>query len=261
MPRTRQLTTPHLATLVAALDSHLCIDAFRDSSNNGLQVACSDKPIRRVCCGVDASLAFFEAAAAQGADLVVCHHGLSWNDSLKYITGLNYRQIACLIENDMALWACHLPLDAHATLGNNFGLARALGLRALKPFGDYHGTMIGCRGTLPRALNVDAFRKRLADELRTDIRVLPFGRSTIRTVGVVSGGAAAEVEQAASAGLDAYVSGEPTLQGYNLAEQLAVNAFFGGHYATERYGVQAVGEWLTQRFKLAATFIDLHLPL
>ena len=251
---------PRLDAIVAALDAELRLDQFQDASHNGLQVACSDKPVRRICCGVDASLPFFEAAARQGADLVVCHHGLSWGDSLRRITGLAYRQIGFLIRQDMALWACHLPLDAHPRLGNNACLARALGLRGLIPFGTYHGMTIGCRGTLPRPLDTGAFEARLQGILPGGLRSLAFGRPTIRTVGIISGGAAAEVEQAAASGLDAYITGEPTLQGYNLARQLGINAFFGGHYATESRGVQAVGSWITGRFNIPSTFIDLAIP-
>jgi dinuclear metal center YbgI/SA1388 family protein len=260
MPRKSGQTPPSLAKLVAALDAEMHSDGFQDESNNGLQVACGDKPIRKVCCGVDASLACFEAAAAQGADLAICHHGISWGDSLKRITGLNYRQVAFLIHHDMALWACHLPLDAHATLGNNAGLAKALGLRNRKPFGRYHGVSIGFAGTLPRPLSRDAFQRLLTRKIQSDVRSMPFGRAVIRTVGIVSGGAAEAVAQAAEARLDAYVSGEATLQGYNLAEQLGINAFFCGHYATERFGVQAVGSWIERHFGIPASFIDLQLP-
>ena len=260
MPRKPLPTPPSLATLVAALDAEMRGELFHDDSNNGLQVACSGKPIRKVCCGVDASLACFEAAAAQGADLVICHHGISWGGSLRLITGLNYRRISFLMRHDMALWACHLPLDAHPVLGNNAVMARALGLRRCRPFGLYHGTPIGVSGSLARPLARAAFERRLAAAIGPRVNAMRFGATRIRTVGIVSGGAAAEVEQASEAGLDAYVSGEATLQGYNLAQQHGINAFFCGHYATERFGVQAVGRWIETHFGIPALFIDLQLP-
>ncbi|MDD5706793.1 MAG: Nif3-like dinuclear metal center hexameric protein [Kiritimatiellae bacterium] len=249
-----------LERVVAELDSALRIADFRDDSHNGLQVTNRTGSVTRVCCGVDASLPFFEKAAAQGADLLICHHGLSWGDSLKRITGLNYRLLAFLIEHGMALWACHLPLDAHPVLGNNACICHALGLRERRPFGDYHGQTIGFHGHLPRPLSRAAFAARLRDSVSPRLRVMPFGPDRIRTVGVISGGAAAEIAQAATAGLDAYVSGETTLHGYNLAQQLGVNAFFGGHYATEHFGVQAVGAWLQRRFQVPATFVNLDIP-
>lgn len=250
------MSTP-LDKVVAALDAELRLSDFHDDSHNGLQVANRGGRVTRVCCGVDASLSFFEAAAAQGADLLICHHGLSWGDSLARLAGLAFRQVAFLIDRGMALYGCHLPLDAHPTLGNNARICRVLGLTGRRPFGDYHGQTIGCRGVLPRPLRRTEFAALLRDRLAPRLRVMPFGPATIRRVGVVSGGAADMAGQAAAAGLDAYVSGEATLQGFNLAQQHGINAFFAGHYATERFGVQAVGAWLGRRFKLPADFVDL----
>ena len=134
-----------LEIIVSFLNRELNIKAFSDDAHNGLQVENIGK-IARVCVGVDASLAFFEEAAKRKADLVICHHGLSWGDSLKRITGLNYRRLKLLIDNDMALYACHLPLDAHPRYGNNAQICKAFGLRRLNPFGIYHGTPIGFSG-------------------------------------------------------------------------------------------------------------------
>ena len=248
-----------LGKLVSYLDRELDIGRFTDDSHNGLQVANAGR-VTRVCLGVDATLPFFEKAVACGADLAICHHGLSWGDSLKRITGLNYRLISFLMRHDLALWACHLPLDAHAKHGNNACLARELGLRKLAPFCSYHGQTIGWRGELPRALPRARFHALVRRVVGGEPRTMDFGPATIRRVGVVSGGAAAEVAQAAEAGLDAYLSGEPNLQGYNLACQLGVNAVFAGHYATERFGVIAVGRLLRRHFKLPARFVDLRVP-
>lgn len=248
-----------LDMVVAALDAELRPADFRDDSHNGLQVANRRGRVTRVCCGVDASLPFFEAAAAQGADLLICHHGLSWGDSLARLTGLAFRQVAFLIDYGMALYGCHLPLDAHPALGNNARICRTLGLTARRPFGDYHGQTIGFSGLLPRPLRRTEFAAMLRERLAPRLRVMPFGPGMIRSVGVVSGGASDLIGQAAAAGLDAYVSGEATLQGFNLAQQHDVNAFFAGHYATERFGVQAVGAWLQKRFKLPSSFIDMGI--
>ncbi len=249
-----------LDKVVAALDAEMRLKDFTDSSHNGLQVANRRGRVTRVCCGVDASLPFFEQAAAQEADLLICHHGLSWGDSLARLTGLAFRQVSFLIDHGMALYGCHLPLDAHPTLGNNARICRALGLTKRRPFGDYHGQFIGFSGCLPHPLRRDAFAALLRRKLAPRLQVMPFGPAVIRSVGVVSGGAADLVDQAATAGLDAYVSGEATLQGFNLAQQHGVNAFFAGHYATERFGVEAVGAWLVRRFKLPGGFVDLDIP-
>ncbi len=194
-------TAIKLDQVVNFLNRELRLDAYRDDSHNGLQVANSGE-VTRVCCGVDASLPFFEAAAAAGANLLICHHGLSWGDSLKYITGLNYRLIRFLVEHDMALWACHLPLDAHAKYGNNACIARELGLRKIAPFCSYHGQIIGWRGELPRALARARFYALVRRVVGGEARTMDFGPAAIRRVGIVSGGAAAEVAQAAEAGLD-----------------------------------------------------------
>lgn len=248
-----------LKEIVKTLDEILALEAFTDSSHNGLQVENTGR-ISKVCCGVDATLPFFEEAQRAGADLVVCHHGISWGDSLKQITGQNYRLIEFLIRSDIALYACHLPLDAHAEMGNNARLARGLGLRYLKPFGAYHGQLIGFYGRLPKPVPWQTFVSRLERVTGNRVQSMPFGPEQIQRVGVISGGAAGEARQAAELGLDAYVSGEPALQAYHVAEQYGMHAFFAGHYATETFGVKAIGDFLAKRFGLKTAFLDLKIP-
>lgn len=250
---------PSLATLTDYLDRTLNLAAFEDVSHNGLQVANGGK-IRRVAAGVDASMAFFERAAERGADLLICHHGLSWGDSLKRITGLNYRRLKFLLDRGMALYACHLPLDAHPRLGNNARICRALGLQRLKPFGCYHGVDLGFRGVLPSAEPIAAFQARAARVFGREPSAMAFGKDRVRTVAVVSGGAAELVEEAAEAGADVFVSGEPKLVAWHLAQEHGIHALFAGHYATEVFGVQAVAAHLARRFSVAADFIPVDVP-
>ena len=247
-----------LDKLVAFLDRKLEIARFKDDSHNGLQVANSGR-VTRVCLGVDATLPFFEKAAASGADLVICHHGLSWGESLKRITGLNHRLLSFLMEHDMALWACHLPLDAHPQLGNNARLARALGVRKPQQAFVYHGQTIGIRGELPRPMPFQAFQQRVGQVVGNEVRALNFGKPAVRTVGIVSGGGQANISDAIEMGLDAYVTGESSLWAYNLALQEQINAVFAGHYATETFGVQGVGELLRKQFRLPVAFVDLGI--
>jgi dinuclear metal center YbgI/SA1388 family protein len=249
-------TTPRIA---AYLDHLLKVDRFQDDSNNGLQVGNSGR-VARVCCGVDASLDFFKEAQRRGAGLLVCHHGVSWGDSLKRLTELNYQRVSFLMKHDLALYAVHLPLDAHPTLGNNACMARALGLRQLKPFGAYHGQMIGLRGTLPAPLPLARFADRLKRITRQPVTVLDFGRPKVRTVALVVGGGTSCVPEAARLGVDVFLSGEFNLAAYNTIRDLGMNALFGGHYATESLGVQALGKQLTRRFGVQAEFIDLAVP-
>ncbi len=248
-----------LHAVVAFLNRELNVADFEDSSHNGLQVENSGT-IRRVCAGVDASLAFFEKAAERRADLLICHHGLSWNDSLKRIAGLNYRRLKFLLDRDMALYACHLPLDAHPRLGNNIRICQALGLRGVKPFGLYRGRPIGFRGSLPSAMSYAALKKRAQSLFGRLAGTMDFGKKTVRTVAVVSGGAADEIAQAGEAGLDVYISGEPKLTAWHLAQEYGIHAIFAGHYATEVFGVKAVADVLAKRFRLRADFVDLAVP-
>ncbi len=246
--------------LLAALADKLDIEAFHDVSNNGLQVDSGRKEIRKVVTGVDATLPLFKAAVEAGAELVICHHGISWGDSLKRITGLNYDLVKFLMDHDLALWACHLPLDAHAELGNNAGICDALGLIDRKPFGEYHGQRIGFSGRLPAPMPRDAFADLVRDKIGGNLKTALFGVATIETVGVISGGAADMVSQAADAGFDAYVDGEMDLVSYNICLQRGINMFAPGHYATERFGVRAVGNWLANTFGLEHQFVDFDIP-
>ena len=249
--------------LVAALDREMDLapaDRFRDDSHNGLQVANRSGRVTRVALGVDATLPFFKRAVAAGADLAIVHHGLSWGDSLRRITGLNWRLLDTLFRHDLALWACHLPLDAHPRLGNNARLAAALGLRRQKPFAMYHGVPIGVQGVLPRAVPRAAFYAQVKRVVSPQIRTLDFGAGRIRSVGIVSGGAPGQVADAVAARLDVHLTGESNLSARNLAEQEGINVVFAGHYATERFGVCALGAWIRRRFRLPAAFIDLSIP-
>ena len=245
-------------TLTRFLDATLKTGAIRDTSNNGLQIA-NDGTVTHIAVGVDASLRFLEEAAKHGADFVICHHGISWCDSLKRITGLNYELVSFAIRHNIALYASHLPLDTHPLYGNNAQLCKALDLTRLKPAFAYHGETIGFTGSLPKLVPFEAFCATVAEKVNADARTVAFGKKSVRTIGVVSGGAADMVEQAAALGVDAFVTGEPGLQGYIQAENLGMNAVFAGHYATETFGVRALAKRITERFRVPTTFIDFEI--
>jgi len=250
-----------LQAIVACLDRELQVEAFTDASHNGLQVE-NNGLVRKVCCGVDASMSFFEAAAQEGADLLICHHGLSWGSSLCRITELNYRRLRFLLHHNMALYASHLPLDAHRVYGNNACIANALGLRNVHPFGMYHGQSIGFAGRLGKAQSIGAFVKRVQGIMgREDpLRVMEFGAATVKTVAVVSGGAADMVAEAGQKGIDVLVTGEPVLAAYSIAQEYGVHVVFGGHYATETFGVRALGQLVGRQFDVETSFIDMSVP-
>ncbi len=246
-------------TIAHLLNDTLQLHAYHDVSNNGLQIE-NTGAVTRVMTAVDASLETFEAAVARGVQMVLVHHGLSWGNSLATITGLNRKLVGYAIEHNLAVYAAHLPLDAHPTLGNNAQLAHALGLTDLRPFMEYHGQKIGFAGNLPTPLTRDAFAERVR-EVVAPVRMerFDYGTEIVRTVGICSGGAPEGVEQAAREQLDIYLCGEANLVAYNLAKQLQINALFAGHYATERCGIRALGDWLHTQTGLPVDFLDLNL--
>jgi dinuclear metal center YbgI/SA1388 family protein len=244
--------------IAAFLDKELRVSEFSDSSNNGLQVENSGC-VTKICCGVDASMEFFVEANRRNADFVVCHHGLSWGDSLKRITDLNYKRLSFLIKHDMALYASHLPLDAHPQYGNNALICKALGLRHLRKFGKYHGVEIGYQGELPRPMKREDFKKLVSKAMGRELQTMDFGKTTVKSVAVVSGGAADQLMEAGQKGVDMYLSGETALHVYSCAQEYGINAIFAGHYATEVFGVRALAELLGRRFNVAAEFVDLGI--
>jgi dinuclear metal center YbgI/SA1388 family protein len=249
-----------LKTIVQFLDAEMkVLDFSADSANNGLQVENTGR-VNKVCCGVDASLDFFQKAKLRGADLLVCHHGISWGDSLKRITGLNYRRVSFLVENNMALYACHLPLDAHPRHGNNAVICKALGLRDIKGFGLYHGMTIGFEGRFPRAINYADFKRNVSHVIPGEIRSMDFGKEMIRSVAVISGSAPDLLNEAGEKGIDVFLSGEPKLSAFSVAQEWGINAVFAGHYATEIFGVQTLAGLLKGKFGIPSEFIDMKVP-
>lgn len=260
-PPARRRAVP-LARIVNWLDRTLDLPAFAgDHSNNGLQVEGASRGVTKVVCGVDASPEFHEEARRRGAQLLLVHHGISWGNSLARIAGPAYRLVAPLVRADLALYAAHLPLDAHPALGNNAQIAKALGLRSVRPFGVYRGFSIGMRGSFPRALPWDEVKNRfraICPGGRFDS--VDAGKKTVRTVGIVSGGGADEFQQAVDAGLDAFLTGEFGLQHRNAVLAAPIDLAAAGHYATERFGVRALGEAVAAEFGIECEFVDFSLP-
>ena len=252
----------NLQQLAAALDSELNVEKYQDHSHNGLQVGRRGKRVKKVCLGVDASLPLYAEALKRGAELVICHHGLSWGDSLARVTGHNFEQLEFLIQNKLALYACHLPLDAHPRLGNNAQIAKALNLKKVEPFLRYHGSEIGVKGEFPKPVELDDFVERVKKITgRDSVTVFPFGKTRVKTVCIGSGGGAHEIGQPIDAGMDVYLSGEPALSAYNRTEQGKINAVFAGHYATEVFGVRALAAYIEKTFKIQAEFVDFKIPV
>ena len=223
-----------------------------DGAANGLQVANSGS-VTRIAAAVDASLATVRMAIASRADLLLVHHGLFWRPAHPW-TGKQYELLRLLVGNNLAVYSSHLPLDAHPKLGNNARLCAAMGLRKLRPFFVSHGQPIGfqCKASITR----DDLAGRLQRATGVAPRVIPGGPAICRRIGIVTGGAGGEVEQAAAEGVDTFITGEGPHWTYALAEELGVNVLYGGHYATETFGVKALAGELSRKFRVPWAFLN-----
>lgn len=245
--------------LVRYLDGYLKIGEIADDSRNGLQV--EGRPeVRQVALAVDACLAAFRKAVEVGADLLIVHHGLFWQ-SYHPLTGALLRRIRTLLEGGVSLYAAHLPQDAHPEVGNNACLARLLELEVVGPFWVYHGLSIGLEAHPAEPLPAPELARRLQERLGTLVTLQAYGPPLVRRVGIVSGGGAELVHQAAEAGLNLFLTGERSHTFYHEAEERGLHVLYAGHYATETLGLQALGRHLTERFGLPTTFLDLPTGL
>ena len=240
--------------LVTYLDQYLEIAGWEEKSLNGLQVE-GDGEVERIALATDASLATFAMAREAGAGFLIVHHGLFWGQ-VQPIVGPHRARIAALLDAGISLYAVHLPLDAHAGVGNNAVLARLLKLENLIPFGRWGTRLIGWRGSLATPTDRATLAASLEALLEARPDVLPFGSDEIRSVAVVSGAAADLVSEAAEAGVDAFVTGETSHVAWHHARELGVNVLFAGHYATETLGVRALGDHLAGEFGVDALFLD-----
>lgn len=243
-----------LASIVKYCDRTLRTDEFTDwpGAVNGLQVA-NNGSVSKIAAAVDGTLATVQRAIALGADLLIVHHGLFWSPSHPW-TGRRYELIKLLIENNLAVYSSHLPLDAHPRIGNNAQLGRALGLKQPKPFFLEKGQNIGLR--YEGAIRRDELQKRLAMVLKAEPRLIPGGPDTCRSIGIVTGGAGDELKKAHEEGVDTFITGEGRHWTFALGEELGLNVFYGGHYATETFGVKALSALLSEKFELPWEFID-----
>ncbi len=248
-----------LSRLVAWLDTYLEVGAFEDPSLNGLQVE-GQAEVNKVAVAVDSSLTTFEQAAEVGADLLVVHHGLFWGQPLP-ITGMHGRRIRYLLEHNLSLYAAHIPLDAHREVGNNWGLARILGMADLEPFGRWRDRAIGVKGSFPNPVTLRELADTLEKELGESVLVHAGGKLELETLGIISGAAARDVATAADEGLDAFLTGEPKHETFYDAFELGVNALYAGHYMTETVGVSLLADKIEQEFGLATEFILLPTGL
>jgi dinuclear metal center YbgI/SA1388 family protein len=223
-----------------------------DGAVNGLQVGNSGM-VSRIAAAVDASLATVKLAIKAKADLMIVHHGLFWSPSHPW-TSKKRELLRLLIENNLAIYSSHLPLDAHLRLGNNAQLCATLGFKKLRPFFFSHGQTIGFK--TQTKISRAELAARLARAIGAKPRIIPGGGEICQRIGVVTGGAGDGLKLAADEGMDTFITGEGPHWTYAVAEELGINVFYGGHYATETFGVKALAKHLSERFKLPWTFID-----
>ncbi len=265
--------------ILAELDRLLEPERFDDYGPNGLQVPGAAE-VTTVATGVSAHLELFERAAAAQAQLLLVHHGIFWGSNVGPIDAQLKRRLKALFDADLALAAYHLPLDAHPKLGNNALIARALGARKIEPFALHHGEPIGFVATLDGS-EIDAGHDSIAaaetgdsagvaaTDLFTRVRaitareplVFDAGPSLVRRVAIVSGGGSDYIADAAAAGADAFLTGEPSERDMAQAREHGVHLIAAGHYATETFGINALGDHVAERFGVRHVFIDVPNPV
>jgi dinuclear metal center YbgI/SA1388 family protein len=225
-----------------------------DRAVNGLQVE-NRGVVHLIAACVDATLATVEMAADAGANLMIVHHGLFWAKTTPW-TGRRYQLIRRLMDSDIAVYSQHLPLDGHPKMGNAAQLATALRLGRCVPFFAHKGTTLGVQATLSKPIALDELASRMTAALGGKPTVLRGGGATCRRIGICTGGAGAELEQAAAEGVDTFITGEGPHWTAALAEEAGINVLYGGHYATETFGVKALAAELSRKFGVPWIFLD-----
>ena len=240
--------------LVSFLDNELRLPEFpKDESANGLQVEGS-VTVNKIGLAVDACDYVFQMAAEKNIDFLIVHHGLIWG-GIRSVSGVMKKRIKALLDADISLYACHLPLDWHPEYGNNAQLLKVLAIKRMGEFGEYHGKRIGYWGSLTKELSLKDFVGKVDRILNAKSTTLSFGKK-VKKVGIVSGGGWSAIYDAEKTGIDTLLVGEPSHSAYTLAEEMKLNVIFAGHYATETVGVKAVGSMLGKKFGIKTEFID-----
>jgi len=235
-------------------DDYLSVDDFSDYCPNGLQIEGRDE-INHLVSGVTASLALIEAAIEQDADAIVVHHGYFWKGESARLTGFKGRRVKRLMQHDISLIAYHLPLDAHPSVGNNACLAQRMGWLATGQDG------LIWQGELAETQSVEQVLDELADTLDCNPLLIEGGSHPVRRLAWCSGAAQSSIERAAELGVDLFVSGEISEHTVHFAREMGIHYIAAGHHATERYGVQALGDLVADRFAISHRFVDIDNPV
>ena len=245
--------------LLHDIEQFLNVSAISDYCPNGLQVE-GKTQIQRIVSGVTASQALIDAAIELQADAVLVHHGYFWKGEDQAIVGMKQRRIKALLTHDINLLAYHLPLDVHPEVGNNVQLAQRLGITVTGPLEPDNPRNVGLIGELPAPLSASEFAARIAQALDRAPLVIDH-HQPIQRVAWCTGAAQGYIEQAINAGADAFITGEVSERTFHEAQENGISFFAAGHHATERYGVQALGDWLAARFNIEHHYIDCPNPV
>ena len=245
-----------LVQIVRYLDRYLRVREIEDWPNalNGLQIENSGR-ITKIGAAVDVSTPVLSEAANKDVDFLLVHHGSFW-PGLQPVTGALYRQLKLTLENDIALYSAHLPLDIHPKVGNNTQLATTLGLKSTISCFEEKGQLIGLKARV--SISREELIRKLRRALASSVKTFNFGPKKTRTIGIVTGGAGSEIYRVAEEKIDTFITGEAPHWAAVAAEELGINLLLGGHYATETFGVKALAAHLARRFKISYAFI--HCP-
>lgn len=246
--------------IVAYLDELLDAGSFEDLGPNGLQVPGAEE-VSVVVSGVSAHAELFERAAAEGAQMVLCHHGILWDFHPRAIGPRLKARLQALFGADMSLVQYHLPLDAHAEVGNNALICAELGFGRAEAFGAYRGSPIGWVGRSSQGVPVEELRGRCAAAFGQEPLIFDSGPGLVRSIGVISGAAASSFDDAVALGLDAFLTGEPAEHVMADAREARTHFIAGGHYGTETFGVRRLGELVAERFGVAHRFVPIPNPV
>ena len=233
---------------------------FKDYAPNGLQIE-GKTEVRKILAAVTASQDAIDAAIRENADLLLVHHGYFWKGEAYPITGMRGKRIKSLIQHDISLLAYHLPLDSHPSLGNNAAIADLLELERIETLDPSERHPIGNIGYLNQPMPVEEFKKFVSEKLKFDVTHLPADKNMIEKVGFCTGGAQDFIVKAAEQGCDAYISGEVSERTFYEAKELGVHYFACGHHATERYGVQRLGQAISKQFDIEYVYFELNNPI
>ena len=246
--------------IIEYCNEFLCVENFRDYCPNGLQVEGDNREVKKIVTGVSLSEELIDRAIDQGADMIICHHGLIWNNDDRVIKGPYRRKLKKLLLKGIAAVAYHLPLDFHPALGNNIQLAQKIELRNISGFEETPKYAEGVIGEVEQ-VSIEELSRTVKKVLNREPTVLPFGKNKISKVAIVTGGAQDHFEKAVQAGADCFITGEISEKNYGMSQEYGVHFISAGHYANEKFGIQAFGRHLMEQLNVICDFIEFSNPV